>query len=225
MKSVTVFVGSARKSGFTSAAARQFLDHLQSFGNVRGEVVFLSEFDLGLCRGCKVCFLRGEEHCPLQGDRDALIEKMLASDGVVFASPNYSFQVSAILKAFLDRLGFAFHRPRFHGKTFTSIVVQGFYGGDKIEKYLEFVGAGLGFNVVKSSCITALDPITDQDRRKRDQALARQSTRFHAQMLQPAFPVPFALPAHGLQDGPHQHQADARQQRPGLHLLPRSGMV
>ena len=53
-----------------------------------------------------------------------LIEKMMASDGIVFASPNYSFHVSATMKMFLDRLGFVFHRPRFFGKTFTSIIAQ-----------------------------------------------------------------------------------------------------
>jgi hypothetical protein len=86
LKSVTAFVGSARKKGFTYAATRQFLDNLQSFGDVQGEIVFLSECDIGLCRGCKVCFERGEERCPLKGDRDVLIEKMMSSDGVVFAS-------------------------------------------------------------------------------------------------------------------------------------------
>ena len=89
-----------------------------------GEIVVLSDYDIGVCRGCKSCTNRGEERCPLKDDRDVLIEKMMASDGVVFASPNYSFQVSAIMKIFLDRLAFLFHRPRFHGKTFTGIVVQ-----------------------------------------------------------------------------------------------------
>ena len=87
---------------------------------------------------------------------------MTASDGVVFASPNYSFQVSAILKIFLDRLGFMAHRPRFHGRTFTSLVVQGIYRGGQIVKYLEFVGRALGFNVVKGSCIRTLEPMDDR---------------------------------------------------------------
>ncbi len=94
----------------------------------------------------------------MKDDRDVLIEKIMASDGVVFASPNYSFQVSALMKVFLDRLGFAFHRPRFFGKTFTSIVAQGIYGGDKIVEYLDFVGNGLGFNTVKGSCLRTLEP-------------------------------------------------------------------
>jgi len=192
-KKVTVFIGSARRKGATAAAARRFLDNLQAFGDVQGEIVFLGDYNLGLCRGCKVCFMRGEERCPLRGDRDALIEKMTASDGVVFASPNYSFQVSAIMKAFLDRLAFLFHRPRFPGKTFTAIVSQGFYGGGKIVKYLEFVGLGLGFNVVKGSCVPGLEPVVEKDRRRTERAIARQSRRFHERMLKPAYPVPSLL--------------------------------
>jgi multimeric flavodoxin WrbA len=190
VKSVTAFVGSARKRGFTYAATRRLLDNLQSFGDVRGEVVFLSDCNLGVCRGCKACFVKGEEYCPLKDDRDLLIEKMMASDGVVLASPNYSFQVSAIMKKFLDRLGFVFHRPRFHGKAFTCIVVQGIYGGGKVVKYLEFVGGGLGFDVVKGSCLTALEPMVEEERRKMDQALARQGRRFHEQLSRPAGAAP-----------------------------------
>ena len=179
MKTVTAFIGSGRKkNGLTYRATRWFLDNLESSSEVRGEIVFLSEYELGLCRGCKICFERGEERCPLNGDRDLLIEKMLSSDGIVLASPNYSFQVSSTMKAFLDRLGYVFHRPLFHGKTFTSIVVQGFIGGDKIEEYLRFVGTCLGCNVVKGSCITALEPATEADLRKMNKALARHSRRF-----------------------------------------------
>ena len=60
MKSVTAFVGSARKQGVTYRATRRFLDHLQSFGDVRSELVFLSEHDIGrvLKRVCADGFLR-----------------------------------------------------------------------------------------------------------------------------------------------------------------------
>ena len=194
MKSVTAFVGSARKNGFTFAATRRFLDNLQSLGDVRGEIVFLSDCSLGACRGCKSCFVRGEDRCPLKDDdRDVLIEKMMTSDGVVLASPNYSFHVSAIMKTFLDRIGFVFHRPCFHGKAFTGIVVQGFYGGDKILKYLDFVGLGLGFNVVKGSCVQALDPIAEADRQKMVKTLAGHSRRFYERLSKPAYPPPSVL--------------------------------
>jgi len=193
MQSVIAIVGGGRKRGVTLAATRQFLDNLQSFGDVRGEIVSLSECNIGLCRGCKVCFERGEQFCPLKGDRDMLIDKMMTADGVIFASPNYSFQVSAIMKAFLDRLGFVCHRPRFFGKTFTSIVAQGIYGGDKIVKYLNFFGYSVGFRTVKGCCIRALDPMTAKEKRKIDRALAKLSTRFHQKMLKPAYPSPTLL--------------------------------
>ncbi len=204
MKIVTAFVGSARKHGVTHRATRQFLDSLESFGGIRSDLVFLSEHDLGLCRGCKACFIRGEESCPIHDDRDLLIEKMMRSDGVVLASPVYSFQVSAHMKALLDRLGFAFHRPRFHGKAYTSIVVEGLYGGKDVVKYLDFVGGGLGFNVVKGSRIvcrknpdTAHEPMLEEERRKMDEALARQSRRFHEQLTSPSFPEPRLLQLFG----------------------------
>ncbi|HEY3374171.1 MAG TPA: flavodoxin family protein [Candidatus Aquicultor sp.] len=189
MKKITAFVGSARKK-HTYKAVREFLDRLEALGGVESEIVALSDYRIETCRGCRLCFEKGEEFCPLKDDRDVLIEKMMASDGVIFASPNYSFQVSATMKIFLDRLGFVFHRPRFHGKTFTSIVAQGIYGGHKIVKYLDFVGGGLGFNVVKGSCATAFEPMTEKEQQKRDKALAKQSKRFHKRLSKPANPVP-----------------------------------
>jgi multimeric flavodoxin WrbA len=189
MKKVTAFVGSARKK-HTHNAVQQFMGNLQSLGDVECEIVRLSEHRLETCRGCRLCFDKGEELCPLKDDRDMLIQKIEASDGVVFASPNYSFQVSAIMKIFLDRLGFIFHRPRFFGRTFTSIVAQGIYGGSKIAKYLDFVGNGLGFNTVKGSCLNSLEPMTDKQQKKTDRVLAQQSRRFYERLMKAAYPVP-----------------------------------
>jgi len=192
MKKVTAFVGSARKK-HTYDAVEQFLCNLQSMGNIEYEIVRLSDYRLQACRGCKVCFEKGEERCPLRDDRDLLIEKMIMSDGIVFASPNYSFHVSAIMKTFLDRLAFAFHRPCFFGKVFTGIVTQGIYGGNKIVKYLDFVGNGLGFNTVKGSCIMTLDPMTEKQQHKMDRILAAQARRYYARLETPGYPVPTLL--------------------------------
>ncbi|MCK7500726.1 MAG: NAD(P)H-dependent oxidoreductase [Comamonadaceae bacterium] len=165
MKKVTAFVGSGHKR-LTHNAVRQFLDDLQSFGDVETELVTLSDYQIRHMPGLPALFRQGEEACPLKDDRDALIGKIMASDGVVFASPNYSFQVSGLMKVFLDRLGFAFHRPRFFGKTFTSIVTQGFFGGRKIVKYLDFAANCLGFNTIPGTCFAALDPPTTEERRR-----------------------------------------------------------
>ena len=149
---VTAFVGSGRKR-HSYSACEGFLHNLELLGKIECEIVRLSDFNIGTCKGCRVCFDKGEEFCPFKDDRDLLVEKMKNSDGVIFASPNYSFQVSSLMKIFIDRLAFTFHRPRFFGKTFTSIVVQGIGKGEEIVKYLDFIGKGMGFNVVKGCCI------------------------------------------------------------------------
>lgn len=154
------------------------------------EIVPLSDYHLETCKGCKSCLDKGEELCPLKDDRDKLIEKMVNSDGVIFASPNYSFQVSALMKLWLDRLGFFFHRPAFFGKTFTGIVAQGIYGGKDIVKYLDFIGNGLGFNAVKGCCITTLEPLTEKGREKIDRTIDEHSKRFHSKLVKKGYPAP-----------------------------------
>lgn len=189
MKKVTAFIGSARKK-HTYDAVEQFLNNLHAMGDIETEIVRLSEYNLKLCRGCKLCCDKGEELCPLKDDRDIIIDKMMQSDGVVFATPNYSFHVSAIMKTFLDKLGFAFHRPRMFGKTFTSIVAQGIYGGNKIVSYLDFVGGALGFNTIKGICITTLDPMTEKQQKQIDDKVTKLAKRYYAQMQKPALPTP-----------------------------------
>ena len=186
---VTAFVGNAQKR-HTYNVTEQFLKNLQLFGGMECEIVQLSDYHLETCRGCKLCMDKGEELCPLKDDRDLLIEKILNSNGVIFASPNYSFQVSAWMKIFLDRLGFIFHRPRFFGITFTSLVNQGIYGGGKIVKYFNFIGGGLGFNVVNGSCILTIVPVTEQRKRKNDKILNRQSKRFYSKLIKSKYPSP-----------------------------------
>lgn len=189
---VTAFIGSARKK-HTYNATERFLHNLTSLGNIEYEIARLSDYNLQTCKGCIVCFNKGEEFCPFKDDRDKLIEKIYNSDGVLFASPNYSFHVSAIMKIFLDRLGFVFHRPRYFGKVFTSIVAQGIYGGKDIVKYFNFIGGGLGFNVVKGSCITTLEPLTKKDQEKIEKIIDQHSKRFYSALLKNQYPTPSLL--------------------------------
>jgi multimeric flavodoxin WrbA len=189
MKKVTAFVGSAHKKN-THEVTAQFLDHLHALGEMETEIVTLSDYKLEACRGCRVCFERGEHLCPLKDDRDLLMDKIAASDGVVFATPNYAFHMSGIMKVFMDRFGFALHRPRYFGKAFTSIVSEGFNGGGKIVDYFDFVAKMLGFATLKGVTATGFDPKTEKQLRKIDRDLARQSERFYALLSKPADAVP-----------------------------------
>ena len=189
MKKVTAFLGSARKKN-TFNSVKKMLNILESFGGVETEIIFLCDYQIENCRGCKLCLDKGEELCPLKDDRDKLLEKLASSDGVILASPNYSFQVSGIMKSFLDRIAFNFHRPRFFGKVFTNMVIQGIYGGNKIVKYLDFVGNSLGFNTVNGVCLTALDPMSEYEQRKIDKSIEKLCHSFYEKLNKPSYPNP-----------------------------------
>jgi multimeric flavodoxin WrbA len=189
VKKVTAFVGSGRNKN-TCTAVEQFLAKLHAFGDIESEIVVLSDYRLGFCRGCRVCFDKGEEFCPLKDDLGILVDKIKASDGVIFATPNYMFHMSGIMKTFLDRFGYLGHRPRFFGKSFTSIVTQGFGGGNKITEYFDFTARILGFNTVKGTIVTGLIPRTKKDQQKIDRDLAALSKRYYATLVKPAYPVP-----------------------------------
>lgn len=200
MKRVTVFVSSARKKN-TYFSVEQFLDNLRALGEVESEIVVLSQYRLGFCRSCMMCFDKGEEFCPLKDDRDVLMDKIMMSDGVVFATPNYTFDMSGVMKAFLDRFGFVCHRPRYFGKTFTSIVTQGIGRGNEIVKYFDFIATIMGFNPVKGVCLTALNPRTEKEQRKIDRALTDLSKRFYARLEKPAHPTPSLFMLMGFRMG------------------------
>jgi multimeric flavodoxin WrbA len=185
---VIAFVGSGRKK-HTYLATEKFLMKLQLLGNVEYEIVNLSDYKLEICNGCSLCLNKGEELCPLQDDRDVLFEKIENSDGIVFSTPNYSFDISGLMKVFLDRFGFVFHRPRFFGKTFTNIVVQGVYRGNQIVKYLNFIGNALGTNV-KGSCLTSREPISAKRQKKNDDILEKHSKRYYKQLIKKGLPTP-----------------------------------
>src|SRR5512133_2704901 len=189
MKKVTAFVGSSRKRN-TYRAVEQYLNNLKALGDFEAEIVVLSDYQLGICRGCQICFEKGEAFCPLKDDRDVLFDKIKASDGVIFATPNYTWDMSGMMKVFLDRFGFACHRPRYFGKAFTSIVVQAVGRGDKIVDTFDWTGKILGFNTLKGMTITAFDPRTEQQQKKIDRDLAQHSQRFYALLSKPANAAP-----------------------------------
>ncbi len=126
----------------------------------------------------------------MQDDRDVLFAKLYDSDGVVFATPSYSFQVTAPMKNLLDRMAFSHHRPRFFGQTCTAIVTYGIYGDDSIVKYLESMGQNFGFKAARGCSLMTLEPRTERQRRKIEQKISQVSMRFHKELMNPTSPSP-----------------------------------
>ena len=136
---------------------------------VEYKLLMLGELNFEPCIGCYACIARGEDKCPLKDDRDLVVNEMLDADGVIFASPVYVNHISALMKSFIDRIGYESHRPRFFGKQAMVMAVCGGFGADKAAGYLEDIVTTCGFSVVsklelKASTKTAKE--TAQNRRK-----------------------------------------------------------
>jgi multimeric flavodoxin WrbA len=121
---------------------------LMGYGNVEFEYIHLKDMDIKPCRGCFVCFLEGEDHCPLKDDRRLVEEAIEATDGVIFVSPVYSMHISCLMKLFIDRSAYIFHRPRYFGKCAISLCTTGAVGTKAALKYLKMVASLWGFNYI-----------------------------------------------------------------------------
>jgi multimeric flavodoxin WrbA len=98
--------GSARKDGNTAILIRRVFDELAREG-IQTELVQLSGQSIRGCTACRKCFETRDQRCILDGDVVTdCIAKMSAADGIILGSPTYFTDVSAEMKALIDRAGY-----------------------------------------------------------------------------------------------------------------------
>ena len=103
---VVAFNGSPKKEGNTYRALRMVVDELEKEG-IEVEIVHIGGAPVRGCMGCNMCARNRDEKCVLQGDDLNLwIRKMKEADGILFGSPVHFADMSAAMKAFLDRAVF-----------------------------------------------------------------------------------------------------------------------
>lgn len=158
---ILVINASPRKKGNTNSIIDVMSDKWKSFNNVEIEHICLSDFNIGLCKGCCNCLTVGEQSCPNKSDDIKIIEeKLLNSDGVVFASPVYAMNMTALMKNFMDRMAFTMHRPRFFNQYTMVLSVTGCIGlKETIESISQLKFSG--FNIVQSFGIVAKNALSN----------------------------------------------------------------
>jgi len=106
MNTILGVSGSPRSGGNSDVLLQSVLEGAAG-GGVGTEAVYLREHQFQGCIGCERC--RKDETCTgLMDGMQALYPKIREAHGMVLVSPIYSYNVTALMKAFIDRL-YAFY--------------------------------------------------------------------------------------------------------------------
>ncbi len=120
--------GSPRpKRGNTDIVLQEFLRGTESAGALT-RMIYLKEKTIHYCTGCLACWEKTPGQCALKDDMPVLLERVKETDVLVLATPLYVYNMSSLLKVFLERLlplddprfikeaGTYRHPPRHNGK-------------------------------------------------------------------------------------------------------------
>ncbi len=95
--------GSSRKDGNTAIIIGKVFDELNK-KDIETELIQLADYEIQPCLGCFAC--KGRGNCVFTKDGFAeIFSRMAEADGIILGSPVYSADVSAKMKAFLERAG------------------------------------------------------------------------------------------------------------------------
>lgn len=93
-------VGSKRKNGNTACLVKEALKGAGEEG-AKTRVIYLGDYTIEDCRGCEGC--RDTLKCVIDDGMQQLYPLLLECDGLILGSPVYFYNVTAGIKAFIDR--------------------------------------------------------------------------------------------------------------------------
>ncbi|RXE56331.1 FMN reductase [Methanoculleus taiwanensis] len=102
---VVAFNGSPRRDGNTSILIRHIFDELEHEG-IETELVRVGGQLIRGCTDCRRCYENRDRRCVFDDDIvNDCIGKMIDADGIILGSPVYFLDVTAEMKALIDRAG------------------------------------------------------------------------------------------------------------------------
>lgn len=101
-KKVLIISSSPRKGGNSDSLCDKFAEGAVSSGN-KVEKIFLKDKHINYCTGCGLCNDNDYTACSQKDEMAEILEKMIASDVIVLATPVYFYTMCGQMKTFIDR--------------------------------------------------------------------------------------------------------------------------
>jgi multimeric flavodoxin WrbA len=135
---IAAVVGSPRPKGNTSFLVDRALEEASQLG-AETEKIMLSRYRVSPCLGHDDC--QSFQVCRQKDDASWIIDRFRTADGVILATPVYYYNVSAQMKAFIDRNYFLYtHGQGYQAKAVGLIVVGESIGNeDTLHTLRQFV--------------------------------------------------------------------------------------
>lgn len=109
MKKIIVIDGGPRKTFNTTSMLQKFAEGVASVSSeIEVKTVRLYGLDYKGCMSCMACKIKGKASniCKFKDALTPVLEEIAEADGLVLGSPNYFGEVTAQMRAFLERLAF-----------------------------------------------------------------------------------------------------------------------
>ncbi len=138
---IVAIVGSPRVNGNTSNLTDLALREAKRL-DIETEKVMLPLYQINPCKAHSDC--RDLDSCHLEDDMASVLSRVYEADGIILASPVYFYNVTAQMKAFIDRNVFPYrHGQRMKAKCAGIIVIAGGAGveetSDSLARYIKVV--------------------------------------------------------------------------------------
>lgn len=144
---IMAVMGTYRKNGSGAKYIGQIEHTLNSLPGIEFEYIWLGDYNLNLCRGCMVCYDRGEAACPLKDGYLEAITRLNQADAAIFYSPTYALSISGLMKTFFDRSSFVLHRPYFKGRHALVLTASAAWGERPALRTMKQIVSMMGFSV------------------------------------------------------------------------------
>lgn len=138
MKILLISSSPHKEKSKTFLLAREVLKGIADSG-VKTETIHLADCHIGFCKHCEECH-RKILRCSVKDSMPPILQKMLEADAIILASPNYISQVTASMKALLDRSSHFIHCQRLLGKYVAGVVTSGSGKDEEVLNYIKYYG-------------------------------------------------------------------------------------
>ena len=98
-----VLNGSPKKKSDTFRLTDAFLRGVDRSGTNEVHIVHVREKHIAPCQGCFACWQRGDGHCVINDDQNAILDLYRSADVIIWSFPLYCYGMPSPLKAVLDR--------------------------------------------------------------------------------------------------------------------------